>query len=78
MRHDPEPVQPPTYVIAAGGTAGHVVPALAIADALQADSDSQPRIVFIGGDRAERELEPAAGFELRTISVEGLEAARTR
>ena len=59
-------------MIAAGGTAGHVVPALAVADALRADGGPPPRIVFIGGERAERELVPAAGFELRTISVEGL------
>jgi len=28
--------------------------------------------VFVGGQRAERELVPAAGYELRTIAVEGL------
>jgi len=60
---------PPTFVIAAGGTAGHVVPALAVAGALRADGAS---VVFVGGERAERELVPAAGYELRTISVEGL------
>lgn len=49
-----------------------MVPALAVAGALQADSGPAPRIVFIGGERAERELVPAAGFELRTIAVEGL------
>ncbi len=49
-----------------------MVPALAVAGALQADADPQPRIVFIGGDRAERDLVPAAGFDLRTITVEGL------
>jgi UDP-N-acetylglucosamine--N-acetylmuramyl-(pentapeptide) pyrophosphoryl-undecaprenol N-acetylglucosamine transferase len=56
-------------VIGAGGTAGHVVPALAVADALRAEG---AEILFIGGDRAEAELVPAAGFQLRTISVEGL------
>jgi UDP-N-acetylglucosamine--N-acetylmuramyl-(pentapeptide) pyrophosphoryl-undecaprenol N-acetylglucosamine transferase len=56
-------------VIAAGGTAGHVVPALAVADALQADGCE---VVFVGGERAERELVPAAGYELRTIAVEGI------
>lgn len=65
-------MEPQTFVIAAGGTAGHVVPALAIADALRADAVPQPRIVFIGGERAERELVPAAGYDLRTIAVEGL------
>ncbi len=56
-------------MIAAGGTAGHVVPALAVAAALRADGH---RVVFVGGERAEAELVPAAGFELRPISVRGL------
>src|SRR5215210_2789062 len=59
----------PTIVIAAGGTAGHVVPALAVADALRADG---ARVVFVGGERAEKALVPEAGYELRPIAVEGL------
>src|SRR3954463_9387822 len=59
-----------TIVIAAGGTAGHVVPALAVAGALRAEAGA--RVVFVGGERAERTLAPEAGYELRTISVEGL------
>ena len=55
--------------IAAGGTAGHVVPALAVADALRADG---ARVVFVGGERAEAELVPQAGYELRPIAVQGL------
>jgi UDP-N-acetylglucosamine--N-acetylmuramyl-(pentapeptide) pyrophosphoryl-undecaprenol N-acetylglucosamine transferase len=56
-------------VIGAGGTAGHVVPALAVADALRAEG---AEVTFVGGDRAERELVPAAGYELSTIRVEQL------
>jgi len=48
---------------------GARVPALAVADALQADG---AHVVFVGGERAERTLVPAAGYELRTIAVEGL------
>jgi UDP-N-acetylglucosamine--N-acetylmuramyl-(pentapeptide) pyrophosphoryl-undecaprenol N-acetylglucosamine transferase len=59
-------VATPLIVIGAGGTAGHVVPALAVADALRADG---ARVVFIGGERAERELVPAAGYELHTLRV---------
>src|SRR3954467_3686455 len=59
----------PTIVIAAGGTAGHVVPALAVADALRGEG---AHVVFVGGERAERTLVPQAGYELRTIAVEGL------
>jgi UDP-N-acetylglucosamine--N-acetylmuramyl-(pentapeptide) pyrophosphoryl-undecaprenol N-acetylglucosamine transferase len=55
--------------IAAGGTAGHVAPALAVAGALRAE---QAQVAFVGGTRAEAQLVPAAGYELRTISVEGL------
>jgi UDP-N-acetylglucosamine--N-acetylmuramyl-(pentapeptide) pyrophosphoryl-undecaprenol N-acetylglucosamine transferase len=56
-------------VIAAGGTAGHVVPALAVADALRADG---VEVAFIGGTRSEALQVPAAGFQLHQISVEGL------
>ena len=53
-------------MIGAGGTAGHVVPALAVADALRAEG---AEVTFVGGDRAERELVPAAGYDLRTLRV---------
>jgi UDP-N-acetylglucosamine--N-acetylmuramyl-(pentapeptide) pyrophosphoryl-undecaprenol N-acetylglucosamine transferase len=56
----------PRIVIGAGGTAGHVVPALAVADALRAEG---AEVVFVGGDRAESELVPAAGYELRPLRV---------
>jgi UDP-N-acetylglucosamine--N-acetylmuramyl-(pentapeptide) pyrophosphoryl-undecaprenol N-acetylglucosamine transferase len=56
-------------VIAAGGTAGHVVPALAVADALRAEGAD---VVFVGGERAEAEAVPAAGYQLHQLRVEGL------
>jgi UDP-N-acetylglucosamine--N-acetylmuramyl-(pentapeptide) pyrophosphoryl-undecaprenol N-acetylglucosamine transferase len=56
-------------VIGAGGTAGHVVPAVAVADALRAEG---AEVSFIGGQRAELELVPAAGYPLHTIRVEPL------
>lgn len=56
-------------LIAAGGTAGHVVPALAVADALRAEGH---HVAFAGGDRAEARLVPAAGYELHRLRVEGL------
>jgi UDP-N-acetylglucosamine--N-acetylmuramyl-(pentapeptide) pyrophosphoryl-undecaprenol N-acetylglucosamine transferase len=59
----------PTVVIAAGGTAGHVVPAIAIADALRAEGAN---VVFAGGERAEAELVPAAGYPFEPIRVEGI------
>jgi UDP-N-acetylglucosamine--N-acetylmuramyl-(pentapeptide) pyrophosphoryl-undecaprenol N-acetylglucosamine transferase len=60
-------------VIGAGGTAGHVVPALAVADALRADG---AEVIFVGGDRAEIELVPAAGYELRRLRVAPLPRGR--
>ena len=47
-----------------------MVPALAVADALRAEAGA--RVVFVGGERAEKTLVPEAGYELRTIAVEGL------
>jgi UDP-N-acetylglucosamine--N-acetylmuramyl-(pentapeptide) pyrophosphoryl-undecaprenol N-acetylglucosamine transferase len=59
-----------TVVIAAGGTAGHVVPALAVADALR---ERGARVEFIGGERAEAELVPAAGYPFHRLRVAGID-----
>jgi UDP-N-acetylglucosamine--N-acetylmuramyl-(pentapeptide) pyrophosphoryl-undecaprenol N-acetylglucosamine transferase len=56
-------------VIAAGGTAGHVVPAIAVADALRAEG---AEVTFAGGERAEAELVPAAGYPIDRLNVEGI------
>jgi UDP-N-acetylglucosamine--N-acetylmuramyl-(pentapeptide) pyrophosphoryl-undecaprenol N-acetylglucosamine transferase len=56
-------------LVAAGGTAGHVVPALAVAEALR---QRGVEVSFIGGQRAEATLVPQAGFAFRSIAVEGL------
>jgi UDP-N-acetylglucosamine--N-acetylmuramyl-(pentapeptide) pyrophosphoryl-undecaprenol N-acetylglucosamine transferase len=61
--------RPTTVVIAAGGTAGHVVPALAVARALRAEG---AEVAFVGAERAEAQLVPDAGFALHAIPVEGL------
>ncbi|HEY4097831.1 MAG TPA: UDP-N-acetylglucosamine--N-acetylmuramyl-(pentapeptide) pyrophosphoryl-undecaprenol N-acetylglucosamine transferase, partial [Baekduia sp.] len=42
------------------------MPALAVADALRAEAGA--RVVFVGGERAEKTLVPEAGYELRTIA----------
>ena len=61
----------PTVVIAAGGTAGHVVPALAVADELRA---SGAEVVWVGTrERAEAQLVPAAGYPIEFLSVSGLD-----
>ena len=58
-------------VVAAGGTAGHVVPAMAVADELRA---SGARVSFLGTrERIEAELVPAAGYEIDFIKVRGID-----
>jgi UDP-N-acetylglucosamine--N-acetylmuramyl-(pentapeptide) pyrophosphoryl-undecaprenol N-acetylglucosamine transferase len=42
------------------------VPALAVADALRADGAD---VLFVGGERAEQQLVPEAGYELRALRV---------
>ncbi len=46
-----------------------MVPAIAVADALRAEG---AEVVFVGGQRAEAELVPAAGYALEAIVVEGI------
>jgi UDP-N-acetylglucosamine--N-acetylmuramyl-(pentapeptide) pyrophosphoryl-undecaprenol N-acetylglucosamine transferase len=58
-------------IVAGGGTGGHVIPALAIAQELR--SHYAARVIFIGTSRGiETRLVPAAGFELRLIEVGAL------
>jgi len=47
-----------------------VVPALAVAAALR---DSGAQVEFVGGERAEAELVPAAGFAFHPLTVEGID-----
>ena len=57
-------------MIAAGGTAGHVVPALAVADALRADG---AEVSFVGGERAEARARARRGLRAaRRSACEGL------
>lgn len=64
----------PRIVIGAGGTAGHVAPALAVADALRAEGAD---VIFVGGERLERRLVPQAGYDLRFLRVVPLPRQRT-
>src|SRR4051794_36142413 len=63
-------MRPARVAIAAGGTAGHVVPALAIADALR---ERGADVLFLGGERAEAELVPAAGYPFFPLKVAGID-----
>lgn len=56
-------------LIAAGGTAGHVLPSLAVAEALRARGVT---VTFAGSpDRVEARLVPEAGYELDTFEISG-------
>jgi len=59
------------FLFVCGGTAGHINPALAVAEKLKVlRPDSE--IMFIGANRElEKKLVPAAGYELRNITVTG-------
>lgn len=64
-----------TYaVLAGGGTAGHVLPGLAIANALVERGHPASQIHFVGSDRGlEQRLVPEAGFGLTVLPGRGIQ-----
>ena len=59
------------YVIAAGGTGGHVFPGIALAEELHRRRP-EAKIVFVGTAQGlENKLVPAAGFALERVSASG-------
>jgi UDP-N-acetylglucosamine--N-acetylmuramyl-(pentapeptide) pyrophosphoryl-undecaprenol N-acetylglucosamine transferase len=64
-----------TYaIIAGGGTAGHVLPGVAIGLALVARGHAPEAIHFVGSDRGiERRLVPEAGFPLTVLPGRGIQ-----
>ena len=58
-------------LIAAGGTGGHINPAIGTADYIK-KKNPDAEIVFVGtAEKMESVLVPKAGYELRTISIQG-------
>lgn len=58
-------------VFAAGGTGGHIFPAIAVADELK-KLNKDVKIIFIGAKgRIEEKIVPECGYELKTLDVRG-------
>jgi len=65
-------------VIAGGGTAGHVVPGIAVADALVLRGHRPSSLHFVGAERGiEASLVPAAGFEITLLPGRGIQRRLT-
>lgn len=58
-------------LFATGGTGGHINPALAVAGYIREDYP-KAEILFVGtADRMEAQLVPAAGYDFKTIEIQG-------
>lgn len=69
--------EPKRFLLAAGGTGGHVYPAIAIAESLKDDSpDSE--FLFVGTkDRMEWKTVPEYGFKIKSIWISGFHRSFT-
>lgn len=62
-------------ILAAGGTAGHINPAIAIASEIRKHGGE---VLFIGNEKSmEKELVPKAGFDIKCIKVSGFQRRLT-
>lgn len=61
--------KPHKVIFTCGGTAGHINPAIALAQ-LAAEQDPSVEILFVGADRGlEKDLVPKAGYAFRTVHI---------
>jgi UDP-N-acetylglucosamine--N-acetylmuramyl-(pentapeptide) pyrophosphoryl-undecaprenol N-acetylglucosamine transferase len=66
-------------LVAGGGTAGHVLPGLAVADALVARGHERAAIHFVGSERGiEAQLVPQAGYPVTLLPGRGVQRRFTR
>ena len=67
--------RPLRVIISAGGTGGHIYPAVAVADALQAElGEGGVEMLFVGAEgKMEMERVPKAGYEIVGLPVAGLQ-----
>src|ERR1035438_7124983 len=69
-------MRPKRFLMAGGGTGGHVIPALAVARELR---QRGYEVFFVGTERGmEAKLVPAEGFELQRIDIGGLNRVTAR
>lgn len=61
----------PGVILAAGGTGGHIFPALSVAEALR-ESSAAPRILFVGGQGPEGAMAKKAGIDFAALPVAGV------
>jgi UDP-N-acetylglucosamine--N-acetylmuramyl-(pentapeptide) pyrophosphoryl-undecaprenol N-acetylglucosamine transferase len=76
-KHMQSPSMPPvsrngmSFIIAGGGTGGHIFPAIAIANAIR-KIEPAARILFVGANgKMEMEKVPQAGYEIKGIDIAG-------
>lgn len=69
--------EPKRFLLAAGGTGGHVYPAIAIAEALK-NASPNSEFLFVGTrDRMEWETVPRYGFRIKSIWISGFHRSIT-
>ena len=68
----------PTLVIAGGGTAGHLIPGLVVAEELVARGHPRSSILFVGAERGpEATMVPERGFPVQLLPGRGIQRSLT-